>query len=183
MAKKLIFKKKTQKQVADSKFLKTLLEGDETPILDVYFCGIVKPQYFTGSTVPRYKIGVSLDRKVESHKKYLEALEKIATKHEVKTIGRVDDTNAILMSFQGRVKPEIYMFDEETQELDELELEHDLPANGLRCKIVYDLRRYYDRRGETNAFNYSPTKITFYFDKESKKRFEVVDGSCEDSGD
>lgn len=154
----------------------------ESPFFDLNFCAIASPHFFSGSPVPRYKVSVLIDPDSKEGKPFLEELEEIAKANDVAQIANVNPSGKILISFQGREKPEIYLYDDEEKQEFELELEHDLQKKTAKCKVLFDLKKYYHRRDENFAFTFTPIKITFYLTKAAKRQFEVESGSCTDSG-
>lgn len=180
--KTISLKKPKSSKAPKSEYITVVKENLETPIVTLQFCALYKPYYFSGSHIPRYKVCVYLDPKQGTHKKYLESLEKYAVENDVATLGRQTDDGLILMSYQGRERPEIYLVEKGKKKAVPLDLEHDLPE-GFKCKVKFDLRRYFDKFHKKNAFSFSPTKVTFYLDDETQKLVEVADGSSENSGD
>lgn len=177
-----IKRSKGSSQSTSSEYVSVIKKNLSTPVVTLNFCAIYKPQYFSGSTIPRYKVSVLLDPENKSHKTYLEKLEKLAVENDVSTIGRLTDDGLILMSYQGREVPQTFMVEKGKKTPVEIELEHDLPK-GFKCKVSFDLKRYFDKYGQKNAFTYSPNKVIFYLDEETQELVEVNDGDSEDCGD
>ena len=165
-----------------SEYVNVIQKNLSTPICTLNFCAIYKPHYFSGSPIPRYKVSILLDPNDKTHRAYLDKLEKLAVENEVETIGRMTDQGLIIMSYQGRDVPETFMVEKGKKTPVEIDLDHDLPK-GFKCKVQFDLKRYYDKYGEKNAFTYSPNKVIFYLDEETQELIEVNDGDSEDCGD
>jgi hypothetical protein len=164
-----------------SEYVNLIKKNIVTPIATLNFCAIHKPHYFSGSPIPRYKVSLLFDPEDKSHRKYLDSLEKLAVENDVQTIGRLTDEGLIIISYQGRNIPETFLLEKGKKTPDPIFLDHDLPK-GFKCKVHFDLKRYFDKFGQKNAFTYSPTKVIFYLDEESKELIEVNDGDDEDSG-
>lgn len=181
--KRLSIKKgKTSKEKVSTEYIDVIKKNVSTPVCTLNFCAIYKPHYFSGSPVPRYKVSLFIDPEIKSHQKYLESLEKMAVENDVQTIGRRTEDGLILMSYQGRDKPKTFMVEKGKKTPVEIELDHDLPR-GFKCKVNFDLKRYFDKFGQKNAFTYSPNKVIFYLDEETQQLVEVNDGDSEDSWD
>lgn len=168
-------------QQATSEYISVIKKNFITPIATLNFCAIYKPHYFSGSPIPRYKVSLLFDPNKSDDKKFLEKLEKLAVENEVPTIGRMTDEGLIIISFQGRDIPEVFL-KEGNKKAELIILDHDLPK-GFKCKVHFDLKRYFDKFGQKNAFTYSPAKVIFYLDNDSKELIEVNDGDSEDSWD
>lgn len=169
------------KESGSSEFIKVVAKNLETPIARLHFCAVANPHYFAGSHIPRYKVSIILDENIKEHKEYLKQLEKLAKENDVETLGKRLDDGTVLMTYQGREKPPTFLLEEGKKRAIQIDLEHDLPKD-FKCKIKFDLRRYFDRMNKKNAFNFSPNKITFYLDEEMKEFIEVENGDCENSG-
>lgn len=173
---------KGSSQEASSEYVSVIKKNLSTPIATLNFCAIYKPHYFSGSPVPRYKVSILLDPENKTHRAYLDKLEKLAVENDVEKIGRMTDQGLIIMSYQGRDVPKTYMVEKGKKTPVEIDLDHDLPK-GFKCKVTFDLKRYFDKFGQRNAFTYSPNKVIFYLDEETQKLIEVNDGDSEDCGD
>lgn len=165
----------------DSKYIKVIKKNLVTPLLQVHFCSLVKPFYYAGSHVPRYKVAVTIDPSIKIQKKYLEKLEKLAEAQKVDTLGREGDYGLIHMNYQSKICPKIYLVEEAGAKPEQVELEHDLPK-GFQCTIQFDLKRYFDKFNKKNGFTFCPNKITFYPDEEMKKRVLLHGGDDQDRG-
>lgn len=179
--KKISIKKSSQKS-RSSEFVTEIKENIETPLADIIFCSVVKPIYFSGSAVPRFKIQLELDPEKKEHKDFLTELESLATEWEVQVLGKLLEDGKISLSFQGKQRPVIKMVQYGQEEAEHIELEHDLPP-GFKCKINFNLKKYVDRHSKKNAFTFPPNEVIFYLDEENQKIIEVEDGDCEDCGD
>jgi len=164
----------------NSEFVTVIKKNISTPIATVHFCGIHKPQFFSGSTIPRYKVSIFLDPNNKTHKNYLDKLETLAVENQVEILGRMDDRGQIMMSYQGREKPKTFILEKGKKNPEEIDLENDLPT-GFRCKINFDLKRYFDRYTKKNAFTYTPNKVIFYLDDETEQLINVEEASNGDS--
>lgn len=182
--KRIISIKKTKlpAEAYNSEFISLIKKNISTPIATLNFCAIHKPHYFSGSPVPRYKVSILFNPENKIHKSYLEKLEKLAVENDVETIGRMTDQGLVIMSYQGRVSPKTFIIEKGKKKPIEVELEHDLPR-GFKCKVEFDLKRYFDKFGQKNAFTYSPNKVIFYLDEETQQLIEVKNGDSKDSGD
>lgn len=173
---------KNSSQSYSSEYVSLVKKNMLTPIAKLNFCAIHKPHYFPGSQIPRYKVSILFDPKNKLHRSYLDKLEKLAVENEVDTIGRMTEEGLIIISFQGRDVPETCMVNKDEKTPIDIVLDHDLPK-GFKCKVKFDLKRYFDRFGKKNAFTYTPNKVIFYLDEETQKLVEVNDGDSQDSWD
>lgn len=181
LPKKISIRKSALKS-SDSEWVKTVQQGMETPIADIFWCSVVRPTYFSGSAIPRYKVQLELDPKKETHKKYLDDLEALAREWKVESLGKMTEKGTILMTYQGKEPPITKMVEFGKKRPITIDLEHDMPK-GFKCKIKFDLKRYIQKQDQKNAFTFTPREVIFYLDEETQSMIEVEDGDCQDSGD
>ena len=156
-----------------SEYVNTLRKELYSPRAELSYCSIVKPAFFAGSSVPRYKVVLAFSKDNESHVAFLKELEDIADVEQIGTVGRLDTRGRILISFQGREKPEIKSILADNEKI-EIELDHDLPS-GIPTSVKFELRKYFDRYQQRSAFSFKPLEIYFYLDNETKDTLKLED--------
>lgn len=165
----LSIKKKKGKLSSTNDNLITILETHESPKFKAKYLSLVKPIFFAGSSVPRFRVIANLDPKEKEVKKYFEELEKIASNEKVETICKVTEEGINVVLYQGRDKPEIFVKINGKKEA--VELEHDLP-NNILCSVVYELRKYKHPTKNHFSFTFPPKEVIFYPSKKDLKDLE-----------
>lgn len=160
-------KGKVAQSVTHSENIKTLKQGFETPLCTLSHTCICRPTYFPGCTVPRYNVTAIFDLENKEHKKFLKALEELAQKHGVDNLGKMDEKGRVILTFRGRIAPEVYILKKGTRKPKKVELEHDLPE-GIQAKIEFDLKIYFDMKRVKNGFTFPPVKVIIYLDEKSE---------------
>jgi hypothetical protein len=168
---KIKLKKKTERKSTKSSYLIPVKENLETPIVELQFNSVIKPIYFPGTTVPRYRICVLFDLKNKEHTEFLGKLEKLAVEHEIEKIGKLFE-GKVLISCQGREKPKIFILEKNKKKPKNLEIDHDMPV-GVNCKVKFTANVYLDRRSKKNAFNFSPLEVIYVFDEKAEELMEM----------
>lgn len=160
-------KGKVAQSVTHSESLQLLKEDFETPFCTLNYTSICRPTYFPGCSIPRYNITASFDLDNKEHATFLKELEELATKHGVENLGKLDDSGRVILTFRGRDIPDVYMLKKGRKRPLKVELEHDLPG-GIKSKIKFDLKLYFDRRRTKNGFTFPPKRLTIYLDEQSE---------------
>jgi hypothetical protein len=165
----LSIKTKKGKLCKTNKNLITILDTHKSPIFKPKYMALVKPIFFAGSPVPRFRVIANLDPKEKDVKKYFDELEKIAKENKVDKICKQTEEGIYVALYQGRDKPDVFVvIDDEKIPVD---LEHDLPKN-ISCQVVYELRKYKDTRENQFSFTYPPKEVIFYPSKKEIKDLE-----------
>lgn len=130
----------------------TISSACKTPVLEVKFCNLVNPFYYSNSpTVPRYSVTCVVDP--EEHKEFLKAIQTIEKNEKVETIIKNETvkegnehrtTGNVLIKFQSKDLIPVYVGNTAHSRTDGppiLELEDEL-ARGEKIVVVYDILRY-----------------------------------------
>lgn len=139
--------------VAGKALITTISSSCRSPILEVKFCNLLNPFYYTNSpTVPRYSITCIVDP--ETHKDFLSAIQTIEKNEKVDSVLKNETakdnetlvtTGKVLLKFQSKLQIPIYIANEEELKNDsppqKVELQDEL-ARGERIMVIYDITRY-----------------------------------------
>lgn len=156
--------KTEQLAAAKNDFVESIDKSIKTPMAFIKYCYLCKPYFYAGSHVPRYSVTLLFDENLKDHKKFLENIEKIATKNEVETIG-YRDNGLISIKFQTKDLPELFCLEKNKKKPEPIILEHDLPE-GFKASVEFELNTYFNKGTKKKAFNFSPTKVIFHTDNE-----------------
>lgn len=152
--------------ISKSNFVNIIEQNLETPLADLCICSIVRPSYLPNSGIPRYKISLLFNEENKDHDKYLKDLDKKALNNDVDIFGYRNADGFVIISFVTKDKPLIYI-SENSSELIEVDLDSDLPRN-IKTKIIFDLKKYFDKSHQKNAFSFELKKAIFYLDENSE---------------
>lgn len=141
---------------AGQPLISTISTVCKTPVLEVKFCNLVKPYYYSNSpTIPRYSITCVFDP--ELHKEFLTGVQTIEKNEKVdsviknETIKEEDEhvnTGKVLIKFQSKDMIPVFTAKKtmengkvvlHSQQL--IELEDEL-AKGENVVVIYDILRY-----------------------------------------
>lgn len=121
----------------------------KTPILDVKFCNLVNPYYYSNSpTIPRYSVTCLVDPEI--HKDFLKGIQTIEKNEKVETIIKNEvikegtqytNTGKVLVKFQTKDKIPVYLYGSSEENPTAIELEDEL-AQFEKVIVVYDILRY-----------------------------------------
>lgn len=167
MVRKIKLKEEKKKKTL-SKHLKLIKENLKTPFVPTQFNSLVKPIFFPGTTVPRYRICTFISLKEKENTDFLKILEEFAKENEVEKIGKLASKEKVLLSFQGRDQPELFIIEKGSKKREKLELEHDMPTD-INCQVEFNINMYVDRRESKNLFNFAPLSVTYLLDEKAKK--------------
>lgn len=183
MSKKILSVKFPEKRKAPgSNKLKVISKGMKTPIATVHFCALATPTFFSGSTIPRYKVQLAFDPKNSEHKGFLKSLSLLAEELDAKFILKENQDGLLLVTFRSREMPKVKMLEYGKKRATSVELAHDMPK-GFKCSVKFDLKKYQELHTKEFAFTFPPIEVVFHLDESTKDLIEVSNGDCEDTGD
>lgn len=152
----------------------TIMSGCKTPILEVKFCNLVKPYYYTNSpTIPRHSVTCLVDP--EKHQDFLKSIQTIEKNEGVDSIIKNDTvkedgqqlmTGKLLLKFQSKDMIPVYVFNNTNESNSEpvlMELEDEL-ARGEYIMVVYDILRYTKKNTmkTEHGISFKPSCIYLY---------------------
>lgn len=156
--------------------------GCKTPLLEIKYCNIVNPFYYSNSQIPRYSVTCLVDPL--EHKEFIKAIQTIEKNEKVETIIKNDHikeggehltTGKLLVKFQTKDKIPVYLHRpgnqiESLQKGDLMELEDEL-ARGEKIMVIYDILRYTKKNTMTteHGINFKPSAV-FYFPSENSQQ-------------
>jgi len=152
--------------------ISTISTACRTPVLEVKFCNLVKPYYYSNSpTIPRHSITCVVDP--ELHKEFLKGIQTIEKNEKVETIIKNETvkegdehltTGKVLIKFQSKDIIPVYMAGEyEKGEAPRIDLEDEL-ARGERVIVIYDILRYTKKNTmkTEHGLSFKPSCIYLY---------------------
>lgn len=166
--------------IANKALITTISSSCRSPILEVKFCNLLNPFYYTNSpTVPRYSITCVIDP--NTHKDFLSSIQTIEKNEKVDSVLKNEtskdldilvNTGKVLLKFQSKNRIPIYIGNEEELQNEDrpqiLELEDEL-AKGERIMIIYDITRYTKKNTmkTEHGISFKPSCI-YYFPKKGE---------------
>jgi hypothetical protein len=150
--------------------ISTISTACKTPLLEVKFCNLVKPYYYSNSpTIPRHSVTCVVD--TNSHKDFLKGVQTIEKNEGVDTIiknetrkegGEHVTTGKVLIKFQSKDLIPVYI-KREGEEPVLLELEDEL-APGENVVVIYDILRYTKKNTmkTEHGLSFKPSCIYYY---------------------
>lgn len=157
--------------------LTTISSGCKTPVLDVKFCNLVKPYYYSNSpTIPRYSITCIVDP--DKNAKFLRGIQTIEKNEGVQTLIKNDTrkedgehitTGNLLVKFQCKNQIPVYLV-HDSKEPVLMTMEDEIAVNE-KVMIVYDILRYTKKNTMEveHGLSFKPTAIYYYPDKEQEE--------------
>jgi len=155
---------------AGQPLITTISTGCRTPILEIKFCNILRPFYYSNSpTVPRYSVTCIVDPK--EHKEFLKGIQTIESNEKVESIIKNDSvkegneylqSGKVLIKFQGKDSIPVYVLDENNKP-HPITLEDEL-ARGEKVIVIYDILRYTKKNTMKveHGINFKPSCIYYY---------------------
>ena len=135
-----------------------------SPITDVEASFIFEPFYYTKHSKPRKNVTLAFDRTIEVENAFIEWVDEMCTKESAPPKIWLGREKIHMIKFQTPEDVIVYRYDSKNNELKKTELTEEI-GRGEFVQVKFDIFKYYDRNKKLYAFNFKPSEIYIYTNK------------------